>query len=92
MVAHTPRCHYTHHLQLPRCHHTRLLPQAKLVANACAAIAAIYYLSSAGDATHTSQSDAPLYLLLGISSYVQGKSFIAHICVSPRFPRRAARS
>ena len=35
----------------------------------------------------TSKSDAPLYLLFGISTYVQGKSFIAHICVSPHLPK-----
>ena len=36
---------------------------------------------------HSSQDDAPMYLLLGISAYVQGKAFIANFCVSPHLPK-----
>ena len=28
-----------------------------------------------------------MYLLLGISAYVQGKAFIANFCVSPHLPK-----
>ena len=61
--------------------------RAKLAGLASATVAATYYLITADDARHDSKSDAPLYFLLGLSSYVQGKSFIAHICVSPKLPK-----
>lgn len=56
--------------------------RAKLVGFACATAATSYYLYTAND-VRSSRADAPMYLLLGISSYVQGKGFIAAACVSP---------
>ncbi|KAL1496128.1 hypothetical protein AB1Y20_014749 [Prymnesium parvum] len=61
--------------------------RAKLLGLVSAWSASLYFLVTSGKAAHSSTSDAPMYLLFGISSYVQGKSFIAHICVSPHLPR-----
>ena len=60
---------------------------AKITGYLAAICACVYFLyeDTAPDA-HTSRSDAPLYLLFGVSSYVQGKSFIANVCVSPHLP------
>ena len=61
--------------------------RAKLVGFASATAACVYYLWTAGDDDFTTVHDAPLYLLFGISSYVQGKTLFAAICVSPQLPK-----
>ena len=61
--------------------------RAKLVGFASATAACVYYLWTAGDSSFTTKHDAPLYLLFGISSYVQGKTLFAAICVSPQLPK-----
>jgi len=60
--------------------------RTKMVAFANATVACAYYLLTV-DEEHSSRSDAPLYLLFGMSSYMQGKGIIQAICVSPSMPQ-----
>ena len=59
----------------------------KVVSYAAAMAACALYLMSYRDDVHSSRDDAPMYLLLGVSSYVQGKSLMSALCVSPSLPK-----
>ena len=65
--------------------------RGKVLGFASASIGCAVYLATSSDRSHssgrTSTDDAVLYLMFGISSYFQGKAFIASICVSPSLPQ-----